>query len=341
MTRLSELTTLHVGGPARTVIFAQSETELIGAVQAADAVHEPLLILGGGSNVLVGDEGFDGTVIVVQTQGNSYEIDACSGGMLQVAAGVNWDEFVAFTLEKKLANLESLSGIPGTVGAAPIQNIGAYGHEVGEVIARVRAYDRVKQEIHTFTASECGFGYRTSIFKEQAERYLVLDVTFQLRRGESSLPVLYSELAQSLGVEVGARVPTQELRAQVLEIRRSKGMLYKPEQSENLWSAGSFFTNPIVSAELAETLPADAPRFGQPDGRVKLSAAWLMQRAGVVKGESNGGAKISERHVLALTNAGSATASDLIELARIARDKVKAHFGIELTPEVRLINTVL
>jgi len=338
MTRLADLTTLHVGGPAQRLIYATSEAELIAAVQEADSNQTPLLILGGGSNVLVSDQGFPGTVIVVQTQGNSYEIDACSGGMLQVAAGVSWDDFVAFTLEKKLANLESLSGIPGTVGAAPIQNIGAYGHEVGEVIARVRAYDRTKKEIHTFTASECGFGYRTSVFKAETDRYVILDVTFQLRRGESSLPVLYAELAKELGVEVGARVPTRELREKVLKIRRAKGMVYEAGSSENIWSAGSFFTNPIVSAALADALPPDAPRFVQPDGQVKLSAAWLMQHAGVAKGEVFGGAKISDRHVLALTNAGSGTASDIVELARIAQAKVKAHFGIDLTPEVRFVN---
>jgi len=339
MTQLSELTTLHVGGAAQRIIYATTETELIDAVRECDETGTPLLVLGGGSNVLVGDQGFDGTVVVVQTQGNSYEIDACSGGMLQVAAGVNWDEFVAFTLEKNLANLESLSGIPGTIGAAPIQNIGAYGHEVGEVIARVRAYDRLKKEVHTFTASDCSFEYRSSLFKSEPERYVIVDVTFQLRRGELSLPVLYKELADALGVEVGARVPTQEVREKVLEIRRNKGMLYS--SADQNWSAGSFFTNPIVSTQVAASLPSDAPRFAQPDGRVKLSAAWLMQNAGITKGMSHGGAKISDKHVLALTNSGHATAQDLIELARIAQEKVKAHFGIDLTPEVRLINAAL
>jgi len=339
MTQLSDLTTLHVGGAAQRIIYATTETELIDAVRECDETGTPLLVLGGGSNVLVGDQGFDGTVVVVQTQGNSYEIDACSGGMLQVAAGVNWDEFVAFTLEKNLANLESLSGIPGTIGAAPIQNIGAYGHEVGEVIARVRAYDRLKKEVHTFTASDCSFEYRSSLFKSEPERYVIVDVTFQLRRGELSLPVLYKELADALGVEVGARVPTQEVREKVLEIRRNKGMLYS--SADQNWSAGSFFTNPIVSTQVAASLPSDAPRFAQPDGRVKLSAAWLMQNAGITKGMSHGGAKISDKHVLALTNSGHATAQDLIELARIAQEKVKAHFGIDLTPEVRLINAPL
>ena len=339
MTQLSDLTTLHVGGAAQRIIYATTEDELIGAVRECDETGTPLLLLGGGSNVLVGDQGFAGTVVVVQTQGNSYEIDACSGGMLQVAAGVNWDEFVVFTLENNLANLESLSGIPGTIGAAPIQNIGAYGHEVGEVIARVRAYDRLKKEVHTFTASECGFEYRSSLFKNEPERYVILDVTFQLRRGELSLPVLYKELADALSVEVGARVPTQQLREKVLEIRGNKGMLYS--SADQNWSAGSFFTNPIVSAQVATSLPSDAPRFAQPDGRVKLSAAWLMQNAGITKGMNHGGAKISDKHVLALTNSGNATAQELIELARLAHEKVKAHFGIDLTPEVRLINAAL
>lgn len=336
MTTLADLTTLHVGGPADATIYATTEAQLIAAVQECDRSQTPLLIVGGGSNILVGDAGFAGTVIVVATQGNSYEIDACSGGMLQVAAGVNWDEFVAFTIEKKLANLESLSGIPGTVGAAPIQNIGAYGHEVGEVIARVRTYDRKEGAIRTLMASECGFGYRSSRFKEEADRFVILDVTFQLRRGEASLPIEYGELAQALHVEVGARVDTTQLREQVLEIRRAKGMLYS--SSEQNWSAGSFFTNPIVDAKVAAELPEGAPRFIQPDGSVKLSAAWLIANSGIEKGYRHGGAKVSEKHVLALMNAGDATALDILELSQHLQREVKTHFGIELTPEVRFIN---
>jgi len=164
MSSLADYTSLGVGGPARTFIHAKSEEELISAIKSADASGEPLLIIGGGSNILIGDNGFEGTVIRVETTGNSYEIDACSGGTLQVASGVPWDEFVAFTLEKGLANLECLSGIPGTVGGSPIQNIGAYGHEASEVIARVRTYDRTEKAIKTFTAAECGFSYRSSIF---------------------------------------------------------------------------------------------------------------------------------------------------------------------------------
>ena len=339
MTNLSELTTLHVGGPAHKVVRATTEAELIAAVQEADAIGTELFIIGGGSNILASDSGFSGTLIVVETQGNSYEIDACSGGMLQVSAGVDWDEFVAFTIEKKLANLESLSGIPGTVGGAPIQNIGAYGHEVSEVIARVRTYDRTARAVKTFTADQCEFSYRDSIFKRTAGRYVILDVTFHLRRGEYSLPIKYRELANELGVELGARVPTGDLRAAVLALRGKKGMLYNTENPN--WSAGSFFVNPIVSVEIAAALPEDAPRWPQPNGLIKTSAAWLMEHAGVSKGECLNGAKISEKHVLALTNDGTASAQDIIELARSARKRVYEKYGITLIPEVRLIGMEL
>ena len=339
MTNFSELTTLHVGGPVQKVIRASTEDELISAVQAADESGVELLIIGGGSNLLVGDLGFDGTVIVVETAGNSYEIDACSGGMLQVSAGVNWDEFVAFTIEKKLANLESLSGIPGTVGGAPIQNIGAYGHEVSEVIARVRTYDRVTKAIKTFTADQCEFSYRDSIFKRSQGRYVILDVTFHLRPGEFSLPVKYKELADLLGVDIDARVSTTALRAAVLTLREKKGMLY--DNAHKNWSAGSFFINPIISQEQALKLPEGAPRWPQLDGSVKISAAWLMENAGVSKGEQVNGAKISDQHVLALTNTGDATAEDIVQLARLARARVAEKFGIILVPEVRFVGIEL
>ena len=339
MTNLSEFTTLGIGGPAQKLVRAHTEAELIQAVQAADDAGIPLLIIGGGSNILVADSGFAGTVIVVETSGNSYEIDACSGGMLQVAAGVDWDEFVAFTLEKRLANLESLSGIPGTVGAAPIQNIGAYGHEVSEVIARVRTYDRREKAVKTFTADQCEFSYRDSIFKREADRYVILDVIFQLRRGEHSLPIKYKELADALGVELESRVPTKDLRNAVLALRAKKGMLVDAEH--HIQSAGSFFVNPIISTEVSATLPEAAPRWPQPDGTVKVSAAWLMEHAGVVKGERLNGAKISEHHVLALANAGDAKADDIISLARSAQGRVREKFGITLVPEVRFVGVEL
>jgi len=334
---LSNFTTLGVGGPAAKIIHATTEEELINAVKTADEAKTPLLILGGGSNVLISDSGFSGTVIKVETTGNSFEIDACSGGTLTVSAGADWDEFVTFTIEKGLANLESLSGIPGTVGGAPIQNIGAYGHEVSEVIARVRTFDRKQREVKTFTASQCDFSYRNSIFKSKPERYVILDVTFQLRIGEASLPIGYAELAKELGVEIGARVAITKVRDAVLKLRGAKGMLL----GEGIKSAGSFFMNPILDKAAAEKLPSEAPRWPVADGRVKTSAAWLMENSGVSKGEQLAGAQISPKHVLALSNAGDATANDLIELARSAQEKVRAKFGITLQTEVQLVGLSL
>jgi UDP-N-acetylmuramate dehydrogenase len=334
---LSKFTSLQVGGMATDLIHVATEAELIAAVRAADKSQTPVLILGGGSNVLVSDAGFSGTVIRVETLGNSYEFDACSGGTLTVSAGEDWDRFVAFTIEKGLANLESLSGIPGTVGGAPIQNIGAYGHEVSEVIARVRAFDRKNDEVKTFAASDCEFEYRNSKFKKEAGRWVILDVTFQLRKGEASLPIQYSELASALGVEIGARVDVAKVREAVLALRGAKGMLL----NMGINSAGSFFINPILTPTEAAKLPEGAPRWVQENGNIKTSAAWLMEQAGVHKGDRLAGAQISPKHVLALSNTGNATASDLIALARDAREKVRAKFGITLEPEVQFVGVSL
>jgi UDP-N-acetylmuramate dehydrogenase len=232
--------------------------------------------------------------------------------------------------------METLSGIPGTVGAAPIQNIGAYGHEVGEFITRVRTYDRQKKELKTFTNSECNFSYRNSIFKSEPGRYVVLDVAFQLRIGEISEPITYAELATKLGIEIGERASVKKVRETVLELRSAKGMLLSPTDKDS-WSAGSFFTNPIVSKDVADQLPADAPRWPTSDSQVKISAAWLIQQSGIEKGQTHGGAKVSTKHVLALTNSGNATAAEITELAKIASAAVKAKFGIELQPEVNLV----
>ena len=337
MSKLANFTTLRVGGPAQLLIRATTEVQLISEVEAADACNEPVLIIGGGSNILISDEGFSGTVIKVETTGNSYEIDACSGGLLQVAAGVSWDEFVSFTLEKGLANLECLSGIPGTVGAAPIQNIGAYGHEVSEVIARVRTYDRQAKAIKTFTAAECGFTYRSSLFKESGDRYVILDVTFHLRNGEESLSIAYPELARELNVKIGDRAPINDVRRAVLTLRERKGML----ERLGIHSAGSFFTNPVVSPSIATQLPPEAPQWPQENGSVKLSAAWLIENSGIKKGDTHGGAAISPHHVLALTNANDATAQEIAELARKVVASVKHTFGITLEPEVRLVGVTL
>ncbi len=340
MISLKDLTTLRIGGPAKKFVRATTESELVDAVKAADAAGEPVLIIGGGSNVLVADAGFAGTVIHVETKGNSYHVDACSGGMITVSAGEDWDGFVAWILGKGFAGLETMSGIPGTVGGAPIQNIGAYGHEVSEVIARVRTWDRQKRDYKTFSNSECEFSYRSSVFKKNPGRYVIIDVTFQLRNGEMSLPIKYKELANYLGVDLEARVLTSEVRKAVLALRAAKGMLLDTNDHDT-WSAGSFFVNPVLSAEDAAKLPADAPRWVQEDGRVKTSAAWLMENAGIKKGHPHNGAAVSTKHVLALINNGSATAADIVELAQSAKAAVKAKFGIDLIPEVQFVGLSL
>lgn len=340
MENLAQYTSLRVGGPAQKFIHATTEQELIEAVKNSDKSGEPLLIIGGGSNVLIGDQGFNGTVIRVETKGNSYQFDACSGGMITVNSGENWDEFVQWIISKGFADVETLSGIPGTVGGAPIQNIGAYGHEVCEVIARVRTWDRKINAVKTFTNQDCEFGYRTSRFKREKDRYVVLDVTFQLRKGEMSLPIKYQELANYLGVQLGDRVLVEDVRRAVLALRAAKGMVLS-ESDPDSWSAGSFFVNPILSAELAAKLPSDAPRWQQADGRVKTSAAWLMEKSGVRKGEEHEGARVSTKHVLALVNSGNAKASDIAELAKSARAQVKKVFGITLEPEVHFVGLSL
>ncbi|HCP72217.1 MAG TPA: UDP-N-acetylenolpyruvoylglucosamine reductase [Actinobacteria bacterium] len=339
MEQLSSFTTLRVGGPARKIIHAHSEAELIEFVKAADSAKEPILILGGGSNLLISDAGFAGTVIRVESKGNALDYNACSGGLIEVSAGEDWDKFVEISIEKGFADLESLSGIPGTVGGAPIQNIGAYGHEISETIARVKTYDRSKGKVKTFTNTECKFSYRNSIFKEQPGRYVILTVTFQLRKGAQSLPITYAELAKQLSVNIGDQVEVTKVREAVLKLRASKGMLINLENE--IYSAGSFFVNPILSKSAADQLPADAPRWPQNDGKVKTSAAWLMEHSGVIKGEKLAGAQISDKHVLALTNSGDATAEDIVELAKKARKKVYEKFGIKLEAEVQLVGVNL
>jgi UDP-N-acetylmuramate dehydrogenase len=340
MENLAHYTSLRVGGPAQKFVHATTEQELIDAVHSADKAGEPVLIIGGGSNVLIGDQGFNGTVIRVETKGNSYQFDACSGGMITVNSGENWDVFVQWIISKGFADLETLSGIPGTVGGAPIQNIGAYGHEVCEVIARVRTWDRKINGIKTFTNQDCEFGYRTSRFKREKDRYVVLDVTFQLRKGEMSLPIKYQELANYLGVQLGDRALVEDVRQAVLALRAAKGMVLS-ENDPDSWSAGSFFVNPILSADIAAKLPSDAPRWPQPDGRIKTSAAWLMEKSGVKKGEEHEGARVSTKHVLALVNSGSAKASDIAALAKTARAQVQNVFGITLEPEVHFVGLSL
>jgi UDP-N-acetylmuramate dehydrogenase len=338
MTDLRDFTSLRVGGPAKNFVEAHNEEEIIAALIAAG--DSPVLILGGGTNLLISDQGFAGTVIHITNNSLVAEVDACSGATLTIGAGENWDDFVALTIERGFAGLETLSGIPGTIGAAPIQNIGAYGHEVSEFITRVRTYDRKAQSIKTFTNLECEFEYRSSIFKKNPGQFIILDVQFQIRIGDSSDPITYLELAKKLDLQMGDKAPVNAVRKAVLELRASKGMLLSPDDHDS-WSAGSFFTNPVVSQQAADALPDAAPKWPLIDGRVKISAAWLIENAGIHKGDEVGGARISTKHVLALTNAGDATATDLIELAKIAQAKVYEKFAIKLEPEVNLVGLSL
>jgi UDP-N-acetylmuramate dehydrogenase len=338
MTTLNKYTSLRVGGPAKKIVNVATEDEIIAAIE--EAGDSPILVIGGGSNVLVADTGFEGTVIHIANNQAESEVDACSGATLTIGAGEDWDTFVATTIARGFAGLETLSGIPGTVGAAPIQNIGAYGHEVSEFITRVRTYDREKKAIKTLTNAECEFEYRNSHFKKNPGRYVVLSVQFQIRRGEVSTPITYVELAKKLGIAVGEKAPVVDTRKAVMELRAAKGMLLNPEDKDS-WSAGSFFTNPIVSSEIASALPEGAPKWPMSDGRVKTSAAWLIENSGISKGHTHGGAQVSTKHVLALTNSGSATATEICELAREVRASVEAKFGITLEPEVNLVGITL
>jgi UDP-N-acetylmuramate dehydrogenase len=339
--RLADHTTLRLGGPARTWVRATSETELVDAVRRADEVGERVLVLAGGSNLVVADEGIEGTVVEIATTGVSADHEGdeptCGGVLVTVAAGESWDRFVAQAVERGWVGVEALSGIPGSVGATPIQNVGAYGQEVAQTLARVRVWDRVLNGVRTFAATECGFGYRTSRFKKDPGRHVVLEVTFQFRAGDLGAPVEYAELARTLGVEPGARAPMTDVRQAVLDLRRSKGMVLDP-QDHDTWSAGSFFTNPLVAPA---DVPEGAPAWPQPDGRVKTSAAWLIEHAGFGKGYGAGAVRLSTKHTLALTNRGGATTAELLALARELRDGVESRFGVRLVNEPVLVGCEL
>ena len=336
--RLAELTTLRIGGPADRLVEVTTEADLITAIRDADAAKEPVLLLSGGSNVVIGDEGFRGTVIKVATTGIRVDADACSGAMIHVAAGEDWDAVVQRAIAEEWSGLESMSGIPGLAGSTPVQNVGAYGHEVAETIAAVRVWDRVDNAVRTIFAADCGFTYRSSRFKADPARYAVLEVAFQLRLGDLSAPIEYAELARVLEVEPGSRAPMTAVREAVLGLRRSKGMVLD-EADHDTWSAGSFFTNPIL--DTTAEVPAGAPQWPQPDGRVKTSAAWLIEHAGIAKGYAIGNAAVSSKHTLALTNRGNATAKELLALAAHVRSQVHQAFGITLINEPVLVNCSL
>ncbi len=335
MTSLAQLTTLRVGGTPSVLTITATEAEIIEAVSAADDAGQEVLILGGGSNIVVTDD-FDGQVIKIASTGYENDSSICAGAWVTVQAGHSWDDFVADCVANGWLGVEALSGIPGTVGATPIQNVGAYGQQVSETIAQVRAWNRETKKIDTIFSANCEFGYRTSVFKKHPNRWVILSVTFQLPLGDQASPIKYNELAVYFGKELGARVSSKELRSAVLELRQGKGMLVKADDHDS-WSVGSFFMNPRVT-----DVPEDAPAWPEPDGRFKVSAAWLIEQAGFEKGFGlNDRATLSTKHTLALTNRGNATCADILELAKHIQNGVRAKFGIELSPEARLINCSL
>jgi UDP-N-acetylmuramate dehydrogenase len=349
---LAQLTTLRVGGPAARYVETTSEAELIEAVRTADDAGEPLLVLGGGSNVLVADAGFDGVVVRdLRTGVTTPDHSACAGVTVAVPAGTPWDDVVAHAVGARLFGIEALSGIPGSTGATPVQNVGAYGQEVSQSIATVRTWDRARGRVRTLAFGELGFGYRTSLLKRTMRpdpadprspwsptpRYVVLDLTLQLRVGPLSAPIAYAELARVLDLAVGERAPLADVRAAVLALRARKGMVLDPSDPDTT-SAGSFFTNPVLPAADAARLPDGAPRFPAGDDMVKTSAAWLIENAGFGRGYGMPGpAALSTKHTLALTNRGGASAAELLTLAREIRAGVHARFGIDLEPEPVLV----
>jgi UDP-N-acetylmuramate dehydrogenase len=348
---LSGYTTLRLGGPATRFLEPTRAEDVADAIRTADRSGEPLLVLGGGSNLVVADEGFAGTVVRVANHGS--KIDCVADGRIQltVEAGEDWDTVVAGTVEAGLGGLECLSGIPGLVGATPVQNVGAYGIEVAQVLISVDLLDRPSGEIRTLPVDALGLAYRTSILKG-TDRAVVLRARFELTDGGSSAPIRYTELARALGVRQGTRVPVADARAAVLSLRRGKGMVLDPLDHDT-WSVGSFFTNPVVPdadlpavlARIASRVGTDTPvpQYPAGPGASKLSAAWLIERAGFTKGHPGPGhpVTLSGKHTLAITNRGAASTADLLALARHIRDGVLADFGIALDPEPVLVGCTL
>jgi UDP-N-acetylmuramate dehydrogenase len=336
--RLSELTTLRLGGPAERYVEASTDEEVLDVVRA----DEPLLILAGGSNLVVADEGFPGTVLRIATRGVTRD-----GTTLEVAAGEPWDPLVARCVADGLEGVECLAGIPGSVGATPIQNVGAYGQEVAETIVGVRVLDRARDTVEELPPAACGFTYRSSAFKRERGRWVVLAVRFALKASQLSAPIRYAELSRALDVELGDRAPLAQVREAVLALRRRKGMVLDASDPDTV-SAGSFFTNPVLEGGAFATLRARVtdrigpearpPSWPEADGRVKTSAAWLIERAGFHRGDGDPhGIAISTKHTLALTNRGAGTTAQLVALAREIAAGVHDAFGVELTPEPVLV----
>ena len=347
---LAELTTLRIGGRPRALLECATAEAVIAAVRELDAAQRPVLVLGGGSNLVVAGGDLDLVVVAVRNRDLQYVDvagDAAAAGeylIVRAGAGLTWDDLVADTVERGCGGLECLSGIPGSVGATPVQNVGAYGVEVAQVLHRVRWYDRATGRDEWVTPDALELAYRTSVLKN-TDRAVVLEVEFRLTPAGRSEPIRYAELAGRLGVEPGERADAATVRRTVLELRRGKGMVLDDDDNDT-WSAGSFFTNPVIRDEvlpevrnrvakkLGDGPAGQMPAFAAPGG-TKLSAGWLIERAGFGKGypSSSSPARLSTKHTLALTNRGAATADDVIALARDVRDGVREAFGVELHPE--------
>ena len=368
---LAELTTLRLGGPAARRVVAATEADLVAAVREADDAGEPVLVVGGGSNLVVADEGFPGLVVQDGRSELRFEgADGCGGASLTVTAGTLWGQVVDRAVGEGWVGVEALAGIPGSTGATPVQNVGAYGQEVAGVISAVRVWDRAESRIRLFPLTSLEFGYRSSVLKRSlrgpdgspssfapSPRYVVLEVSFQFRLGTLSAPIGYPQLAQALGVSVGERAPSAEVREAVLGLRASKGMVLDVADHDT-WSAGSFFTNPVVPVEVSAALPDGAPRYpvrtalpetstgpslGAVDpGLVKTSAAWLIEHAGFGKGFGlPGTVSLSTKHSLALTHRGGGTTAELLDLARTVRDGVRETYGVTLEAEPVLVGVSL
>jgi UDP-N-acetylmuramate dehydrogenase len=338
---LAPHTTLRVGGPADRLVEARAATEIVEVVRAADAAGEPLLLLGGGSNVVIADEGVPGVALLVRSAGHTVEPLPDGGALVTVEAGEDWDALVAATVGAGLGGLECLSGIPGSTGATPVQNVGAYGVEIADLLVDVDLYDRRTGEVRPHVpAAELGLGYRASVLKHRDDA-VVLRVRFRLRPDGTSAPIRYPELARVLGVTPGATVPAPAVRAAVLDLRRGKGMVLDAADHDT-WSVGSFFTNPIVPAADVPDVPG-LPRWPADHDRVKLPAAWLIENAGFGRGYPAPGGRValSGKHVLALSNRGGGTAADVLRLAGEVRDGVRSRFGVSLAPEPVLVGCAL
>nr|WP_323134901.1 UDP-N-acetylmuramate dehydrogenase [Rhodococcus sp. 3-2] len=332
-TTFSAITTMRLGGPAGEYEVAHSSEQLIALIQDADAQGKPVLVVGGGSNLIVGDQGFDGLVVGVATSGLSIE-----GEFVRVQAGVDWDTVVAASLEAGLGGLEALSGIPGSAGGTPVQNVGAYGTLTSDVLHDVTVFDRESGVVERWGRDRCGFGsHRQSAFKH-TDRYVILDVSFRLTADTRSRPIRYSGLAERLGIEIGDVASIDEVRGAVLSLRGERGMLLD-EENHDTWSVGSFFINPVL-AEVPDKAH-QAPRYPDPAG-IKLPAAWLIEHAGFSRGYGqdwgNGRVALSTQHTLAVTNRGGATTADVMKFAAHIRDGVETEFGVRLGPECRLVN---